>query len=230
MSSDYLVALCWEQWDLLREDTDLMGLIEKYRLKYLVGEGLAAGVSERQKDWEAERSFLHLGGSDGDAGEERVKWGGQEVSVGLGEINYHQEKMRCAMEDFIGEKVGAGNEVIVVASDGSSGNGVGFGLVVGRVESAQELSGVGGRSRVRVMYEEKKQVPAKIGSLIADNQFAEDVGGVKGLMVCIRDGGVLLIIDNKQTVEDIVKAGGESRMTAREAMRHRCGSVWWMTR
>ena len=230
VSPDYLVDLCWEQWDILKEDTVLMGLIEKHGVKRLVVQGLAAGVSERQKDWEAEMGLFHLGGSDGDIGEEGARWGEQEVSIGPGGTNYHEEKMRRAMGVFIGEGVGAGNEVIVVASDGSGGDGVGFGVLVGRADSAQELSEIGGRSRVGIVREEKRRVPAKVGSLVADNQFAEDVGGVKGLMACIRDGGVLLVIDNKQTVQDIVEAGGESGVTAREAMRHRCGPVWWMTR
>ena len=65
---------------------------------------------------------------------------------------------------------------------------------------------------------------------VSGNQDAEDVAGAAGVLTCLREGGVLLIGENLQTVMDILGIAEEKEMSAREAMRHRCLPAFQMMR
>ena len=63
-----------------------------------------------------------------------------------------------------------------------------------------------------MVQEERVRLPAAIGSFVVSNQAAEDVGGVKALLICIQTGAVIIISDNQQTVLNIIGAGADGRM------------------
>ena len=216
---------------MLSEDAGLLRLIEEHGVQSLIGEGLKAGVGQRRRDWAVEMSLFQSEGLGAGVGGGGGGWGEQEVGVSSGGAEYHEESMRWRMGVCVGGGGRAGDEVVVVASSGSGGDGVGVGVVVGRVGSVQELArGAAGESGTGVVYDTMTRVPGEFGSRMADGQFAEDVGGVKGLMACVRAGGVLLVIGCHQTVRDIVEAGEGRVVMAREAVQHRCGTVRWMMR
>ena len=218
---------------MLEDGSEVKRLVGRYNVQGRLGEALRAGVAQRERDWAVERGLYSVVGLSGGATSEAAEWGawrGEGSSSGVG---YYRGRMESVMKQFCGEVIGSGGELVrLVASDGSGGGGAGVGVVVASAGDVSALSG-GGFERVdniQVLGSSGGRLPNAMGTVEADNQIAEDVGGGKALMACIQTGALMVIVDNAQTVLDMVRSGREERVTPREAMRHRCGPASYVIR
>ena len=126
---------------------------------------------------------------------------------------------------------GSPEDVLVVATDGSGGDSVGMGVVVIKLGGVSDLSGaLADHGRMCVVRSMSARLPMQYGTSGVSNQHAEDFGAVAGLMASIKSGAVMLIVDNLQTVEDLVSAGHGDSSSRRMAMRHRCEQAREMIR
>ena len=159
----------------------------------------------------------------------RTNWGGYGSEEGVG---YLEARKEYVMRAYAGEEICRGTEdVLVVATDGSGGAHVGMGVVLVKVDGVNDLGGAevdGGH--VHPVWSRSARLPSRYGTGVVSNQHAEDFGGAAGLRACMASGAVMLIVDNLQTVEDIVGAGRGDVCSRREAMRHRCGQAREMIR
>ena len=224
-----LASVCHEQWKVLGgEESGVHQLVMKYGVKELMEAGLNLGVARCRQDWAMELS-LHGVGRSSDGLAEATDWGGYGGEEGVGFLKARKEYV---MRAYAGEEVCRGTgDVLVVATDGSGGARVGMGVVVVKVDEVNDLGGaVVDRGHMHIMWSKSERLPSRYGTGVVNNQHAEDFGGVVGLMACMASGAVMLIVDNLQTVEDIVGAGRGDVCTRRDAMRHRCGQAREMIR
>ena len=163
-------------------------------------------------------------GQGGGGSVAEVEWGGYGEVRALGEGSYFDARESYIMHAFGGQLGSPTPEAfVIVAFDGSGGDGgVGVGVSALRIESLDALSSE--RVDVSQVVEVDRissRMPARYGYGDSDNQAAEDVAGAAGVLACLREGGVVLIGDNLQTVTDILGIAQGKEMSAREAMRHR---------
>ena len=224
-----LASVCREQWGLLGgKESGVHRLVVKHGVKDLMEAGLSVGLARCRQDWAMELS-LHGVQWSSNGSAEATEWGGYGSEEGVGFPEARNEYVMCA---YAGEGACRGTEdVLVVATDGSGGARVGMGVVVVKADEVNDLGGaVFDRGHMHIMWSKSERLPSRYGTGVVNNQHAEDFGGVVGLMACMASGAVMLIVDNLQTVEDIVGAGRGDVCTRRDAMRHRCGQAREMIR
>ena len=160
---------------------------------------------------------------------EATEWGGYGSEEGVG---FPEARKEYVMRAYAGEGACRGTEdLLVVATDGSGGARVGMGVVVVKVDEVSDLGrAVVDKEQMHIVWRKSARLPSRFGTSVVSNQHAEDFGGAAGLMACMASGAVMLIVDNLQTVEDIVGAGRGAVCSRREAMRHRCGEAREMIR
>ena len=198
-----------------------MQLVRRHRVKAHLLAGLESGLASRRRDWDSEVTMFGRGGGGGAGG---VEWGGYGLSEVAGEISYFDARESYIMRAFGGQLGSPPPErFVIVAFDGSGGKrGSGVGVSVLEVASLDVLSSetvdVG---QVRELDHISSRMPEWYGDGESNNQAAEDVAGAAAVLACLREGGVLVIGDNLQTVTDIVEVAEGQEKSAREAMRHR---------
>ena len=224
-----LASVCREQWELLGgKESGVHRLVMKHGVKDLMEAGLSVGLARCRQDWAMELS-LHGVQWSSNGSAEATEWGGYGSEEGVG---FPEARKEYVMRAYAGEGACRGSEdLLVVATDGSGGARVGMGVVVVKVDEVSDLGrAVVDKDHMHIVWSKSARLPSRFGTGVVSNQHAEDFGGAAGLMACMASGAVMLIVDNLQTVEDIVGAGRGDVCSRREAMRHRCGQAREMIR
>ena len=224
-----LASVCREQWELLGgKESGVHRLVMKHGVKDLMEAGLSVGLARCRQDWAMELS-LHGVQWSSNGSAEATEWGGYGSEEGVG---FPEARKEYVMRAYAGEGACRGTEdLLVVATDGSGGARVGMGVVVVKVDEVSDLGrAVVDKDHMHIVWSKSARLPSRFGTGVVSNQHAEDFGGAAGLMACMASGAVMLIVDNLQTVEDIVGAGRGDVCSRREAMRHRCGQAREMIR
>ena len=229
MGTGVLASLCREQWKVLGgEESGVHQLVMKYGVKDLMEAGLSVGLARCRQDWAMELS-LHGVQWSSNGSAEATEWGGYGSEEGVG---FPEARKEYVMRAYAGEGACRGTEdLLVVATDGSGGARVGMGVVVVKVDEVSDLGrAVVDKDHMHIVWSKSARLPSRFGTGVVSNQHAEDFGGAAGLRACMASGAVMLIVDNLQTVKDIVGAGRGDVCSRREAMRHRCGQAREMIR
>ena len=224
-----LASVCREQWELLGgKESGVHRLVTKHGVKDLMEAGLSVGLARCRQDWAMELS-LHGVQWSSNGSAEATEWGGYGSEEGVG---FPEARKEYVMRAYAGEGACRGTEdLLVVATDGSGGARVGMGVVVVKVDEVSDLGrAVVDKDHMHIVWSKSARLPSRYGTGVVSNQHAEDFGGAAGLRACMASGAVMLIVDNLQTVEDIVGAGRGDVCSRREAMRHRCGQAREMIR
>ena len=211
-----------EHCGLLGDDRGrLMQLVRRHKVVARLLPGLETGLARRRRDWDIEvKMFGQVG--DGSAG--GVEWGGYGLTEASGESSYFDARESYIMRAF-GGQLGSPSpdRFVIVASDGSGGErGSGVGVCVLEAESLGLLSSESvDDGQVQELDHISSRMPERCGDVESNNQAAEDVAGAAAVLASLRWGGVLVVVDNLQTVIDIKEAAEGQEKSAREAMRHR---------